>query len=296
MSSNLSIAVDDLSTSNSIVDELEAPVLKFSASKYLESLYAEEEYETAIAVKKYRSKKPHRKVKPEPDGVTVVGLGTVPPEHSQNEMHDLRSFNLPTVPSLPRLFDPSSPSASGPPSLPGQSTLAPAPFSVPTELGGGIIEANKQCPSLVPVKEEEEEEEEWSKARLVPAAYKCSHCEFQTDNSDTSRRSRPHHSKLNGAIICGVCSVYERTHQRARPLSLDSSSAEHPLAALESTSRKVQQCQNCRSTKSSTGWYKSKCGVRGKICKSCYNYEVRTGRRRSQALIECLEARQRLKN
>ncbi|KAJ7472098.1 hypothetical protein FB451DRAFT_1175856 [Mycena latifolia] len=322
--------------------------LNFTASIYLESLYAPEEYEKAIAVKSKR--------KPLADETTGAGsIASAAPEnfiaeHPHNELDppasgDIQPFNLSTHPSsLLHPVDPSS-STSRPISIPGEAGLASsfssdsshvlvtaalAPFPVAAKVSGNIHAASDQYSSPVCEekleKEDTEEQDAESSADLVPAAYTCSNCGSQTNSTDSTDASRPSNShlskRLGGALVCGECSLYERLYGEVRSEAPNSSSAErpkmpvrahtrtngqghcqtlgsgeNPTAALKSPPAEVEQCSNCGNKKGRTrrkrGWYFSKYGKTGKelICDTCYHYEWRNHRPRSQQAVARAQAR-----
>ncbi|KAJ7472099.1 hypothetical protein FB451DRAFT_1175857 [Mycena latifolia] len=289
--------------SKSIVGDGE---LNYRAANYIDSLYAPEEYDKATAVKQPTRKRVHTFQQ------ELAGLGTARPERSKNDLvppsGDVQ-FNLGAPPSLLRLVDlysPSITSMDGEPSVAGsstpdttqpevQSTAAPAPSLIPSAMGAQNTEAYRQEDED---EAEEDSEEEGSMACLLPTAYTCAHCHIHTD---ASRRSRSHRSKLlNGAIICGVCSVYERMHRRLRPLA--PVSAAHPTAT-KSTPRKpeVEQCSKCGRTWSQSAkgkqrsWSKSKFGTKERICGACYVYEWKYNRPRPQEVIARAQTRRRSK-
>ncbi|KAJ7659986.1 hypothetical protein B0H17DRAFT_1145119 [Mycena rosella] len=100
-------------------------------------------------------------------------------------------------------------------SIPNQPRLTTsfAPHALQTHIASSFFtppEIPLQAPPVPVVKEEEGE---GTSTNLAPAPQQCSHCDCRID---TSRPSRSRHSNfLEGGILCGVCSAYERAHGRS---------------------------------------------------------------------------------
>ncbi|KAJ7102884.1 hypothetical protein C8R44DRAFT_808702 [Mycena epipterygia] len=258
-----------------------------SVSEYLEALYARAEADKSNSKTYSRSRKEKHECKAEPDDTAAdLNTGILRPKTPTNEIgislipnHHQLPNSVPTPPSLLRLAKYFSPSPfeprsalhlSTPTTLSPFTSQSPSPLHahdtalMPTATWGEFEFPGSGLPSL-PVKPEE------SHIDPILATPACSNCHRITN---TSRAGRSRRTTRQDSMLCTVCSIYQQTHGRALPVALKSRPRER-WRTLECTShREVQECSNCDSTTTS-GWYKSKLGAGGKLCKACYEYESR---------------------